>query len=119
MRSLFIVLGVIAAVIAVILSVLPVSNLAFIPAISALIFGLVAFYFSKANRQAKKTIQFIFLLTIIALSITTYKSVYSTSEVSIDATLQEKEEASEKDAIEELEGLEIEDLELDDINIEE
>ena len=108
MRTLFIILGIIAAVLAVVLSVLPVSNMAFIPAIAALIFGVVALYLSKKQHASKKSIQLIFLMTILALALATYKAVFSSVEIGDTEELIEREKKSEEDAIEELEGLEIE-----------
>lgn len=118
MKKLFTILAFIASLLAIILSVLPVSNLAIIPAIAALIFGLLAFYLSKKSGQVKKIIQFSFFLTIIALGITTYKSIFTVTEVADTEELTTKENKSEEEAIEELEELDIEevdDLELDDI----
>ena len=113
MKTLFKVLGLITAILAVILSVLPLSNLAFIPAIAALVFGLIAFLMSRQQQEPRKSIQLIFILTIIALSLATYKSIFDESEVGNTEELQETEQKSEEEAIEELE-----DLDLDDIDIE-
>lgn len=136
MRKLLIVLGIIASVLAIILSILPLSNLAYFPAILALLLGLIAFYLSNKNSQSVKTVQLIFLLTIIALSITVYKSIFHTVEIGNTEELEIREQESEEKAMEDLEGLDIdideedldineadldietEDLDLDDINIE-
>ncbi|WP_339633997.1 FUSC family protein [Bizionia echini] len=119
MRKLFIILSLIAAVLAVILSVLPLSNLAFIPAILALVFGLISFYLSNKQNKPKHSIKLAFLLTIIALSLTTYKAIFSTSEVGNTEQLEETEQKSEEEAIEELEDLDIEDIDLEDLEVEE
>lgn len=119
MKKLFIILGILASVLAVILSVLPLSNLAFLPAIAAFIFALIAFYISNKENSSKKTIQLIFLLTIIALSISTYKSLFHTVEVGNTEELQEREKQSEENAIEELEGLDLEEIDIDEIDIDE
>ena len=116
MRKVFIVLGLIAALLAVILSVLPLSNLAFIPAIFALVFGIIALYISNKSGASKKIIHYIFLLTIVSLAFTTYKSVFSSPEVVNTEELEEKEIESEQEAIDELEELNIE---AEDIIIEE
>jgi tellurite resistance protein TehA-like permease len=113
MRKLFIVLGIIASVLTLILSVLPVSNLAYFPAIVALVFGLIAYYLSNKNSQSVKTVQLVFLLTIIALSITIYKSVFDTVEVGNTEELEKKVEESQEKAIEELEDLDLEDLDIE------
>ncbi|PNQ72808.1 FUSC family protein [Hanstruepera neustonica] len=113
MRTLLTTLALIAAILSVILSVLPLSNLAFIPAIAALIFGLVAFYLSNKKQLPKHTIKLAFLLTILALGLATYKSIFSTSEVGNTQELEQKEQQSEEEAIEELEDLDLDDLELE------
>ncbi|MEO6347643.1 MAG: FUSC family protein [Aquaticitalea sp.] len=114
MRRLFIILGFIASILAVILSVTPFSKIAFIPAVVAAIFGLIAFYISRQKQYPKKSIQLIFLLTVISLTITTYKAVFTVVEVGNVEGLQLKEKESEENAIEELEGLDLEDVKTDD-----
>lgn len=112
MRQLFILLGLITSIMAVVLSVTPLSKIAYIPAILALLFGLVAFYFSRQKRYPKKTIQLIFLLTIISLSITTYKAIFTVVEVGNVENLEIKEKESEEQAIKDLEDLEINEKDL-------
>lgn len=121
MKKILTILAIITSILAIILSVLPVSNLAVFPAIAALVFGLGAFYLSKKTGHVKKIIQFSFLLTIIALAITTYKAVFTTTELGNTDTLIEKEEELKVESIEELENLDLEELdteEFEDISIE-
>ena len=113
MRKLFIILGIIAAVLAVVLSVLPLSSMAFIPAIAALIFGLIAFKLSKKEKQSTKIIQLMFLLTIISLGIATYKAVFNDVKIGNTEELEVREQESEDNAIEELENIEIEDIDVE------
>jgi len=94
MRRLFIILGISAAAAALILSVTPHFPKAYIPAVVALIFGLTAFYLSKKHQFPKKTSQLIFLLTLIALGITSYKALLTTPEVNISEPLEQIEEES-------------------------
>ncbi|ULC60758.1 FUSC family protein [Flaviramulus sp. BrNp1-15] len=119
MKKLFTILAVIASIFAVLLSVLPVSNLAIIPAILALVFGLIAFYLSKKAGEVKKIIQFSFLLTIIALALTTYKAIFTETKVADTEVLEATEIKLEEEAIEELEELDIDDSELEGLEIEE
>lgn len=114
MRIFLIILSVISAILAVILSVLPVSNMAFIPAIAALVFGLIAFYLSNKIDKPKHTIKLAFLLTILALSLATYKSIFSTVEVGNINELEKTEQESEQEAIEELEDLDLEDIDIEE-----
>jgi len=107
MRKLLVILALTTSIIAVILSVLPLSNLAFIPAILAFIFGLLAFFKSRKENTSKHTIQLVFLFTIIALSLATYKSIFSTTEVGDTEQLEQRVEESLEDSIEELEDIEI------------
>ncbi len=113
MKRLFTILAMTAAIISVILSVLPVSNLAILPAIASLLFGLTAFYLSKKTGEVKKIIQFTFLLTIVSLAITTYKAVFTKTEVTNNTELKEKETESKENAIEDLEELDLDDISLD------
>ncbi len=113
MRRLFIILGFIASILAVILSVTPLSKISYIPAIAALIFGGIAFYLSREKQYPKKSIQLIFMLTIISLIITTYKAVFNVVEVGNVEGLELKEKESEEKAIKELEGLDLEEFESD------
>lgn len=119
MKKLFTILALIASIFAIVFSVLPISNLAVIPCIAALIFGIIAFYLSKKSGSVKKIIQFTFLLTIIALSITTYKSIFTKTEVLNTDAIDATENKLEEESIEELEalGIEIDESELDDISI--
>lgn len=112
MRTLFVVLALISAILSVVLSILPVSNLAFLPAIGALIFGLIAFYLSNKQQKPKHIINLAFLLTILALGLTIYKSVFNTVEVGNIDELEKKEIQSEEEAIEELNDLDLDDVDL-------
>jgi predicted membrane protein len=118
MKKLFTILAIIASILAVILSVLPVSNLAIVPAIAALLFGLIAFYLSKKSGEVKKIIQFSFLLTIMALAITIYKAVFTETEVANTEVLEATEIKLEEASIEELEGLDFEEIDIQDTDLE-
>lgn len=120
MKKIFTILAIITSGFAIILSVLPISNLAIFPAIVALIFGVVAFYLSKQEGEVKKIIKFTFFLTIASLSIITYKAIFNKTEVSNTQEMVEKETESQEAAIEELEELdiELEDIEIENIEIE-
>lgn len=108
-KKLFIILGFIAAILAVILAVTPLSNLAVAPIIVAFISGLIVFFISKKQKTKTKTIQYIFLLVIISLSLTIYKSVMTTMEVGDTEQLEQRDEENLEDSKELLEGIEIDD----------
>ena len=114
MKTIFTILAIIGAILAIIFSVLPISNLAFFPAILALIFGGIAFYLSKKTGHIKKIIPFTLLLTAIALIITIYKSIFTKIEVTDTTKLDATETKLEEESINELDALEIEDIEIDD-----
>ena len=114
MKLLFSILGLISSIIAIILAILPMEKIALIPAISAFVFAIIAWYLSK--NESKKLIKLIFLVTIIALVLITYKSIFSGEyEVTADENFIEKNQQSEEKAIEELEELDTFE-ELDSIN---
>lgn len=121
MKKLFTILALIASILAIILTVLPISNLSIFPAIAALIFGLIAFYISKKTGKVKKIIQFSFLLTIAALLLTTYKSIFTETKVTDTDAIKATEQKLEEESIQELEELDIEidESELEDISFEE
>ena len=107
MRTLSVILGFITAILAVILAVTPLFKIAFIPSLLALAFGLVALYVSRQKQLPKKSIQLFLLLTVIALSVTTYKSIFIKVEIGNTEELIQKENDSEQEAIETLEDIEI------------
>jgi len=106
MRITFIILGIISAIIALILSILPFGLIALIPAVIAFALGLLALSASKKEGKSKLPVNLIFLLTVAALAITTYRSVTNENTVEADTEFIEKEKASEENAIDELEGIE-------------
>ncbi len=106
-KKLFISLGFTAAILAVILAVTPLSNLAVAPIIIAFISGLIILFLSKKQNTKTKTIQYIFLLAIISLSLTIYKGVFSTVELGNTEQLEQREEENLEDSKELLEDIEI------------
>lgn len=117
MKLLFSILGLISSILAVILSILPMEKIALIPAIAAFVFGLIAMYLSK--NESKKLIKFVFFVTILALAIITFKSIFSGEpKITTDESFIEQNQESEEKALEELEDLQELDTfeELDSIN---
>jgi len=114
MILLFSILGLISSILAVILAILPMEKIAIIPAITAFIFALIALFLAK--RENKKLIKFVFFVTVLALAIITYKSIFSgESKITEDQNFIEQDKQSEEEAIEELEELDTFD-DLDSIN---
>jgi len=108
MRKLLIVLGFITSILAVVLSVTPLFKISVAPALLALILGLALIYISKKQNASKKVIQYMFLLTIMSLTVTTYKALFTEVELGNTEEIQELEKKSEEEAIEELNDLDIE-----------
>ena len=107
LKKLLITLGFIAAILAVVLAVTPLSNLAVIPIIVAFVCGLLILLISKKEKSKTKTIQYIFIMVIIALSLTIYKSIFSTSEIGNTVQLEQRDEENLEDSKEILEDIEI------------
>ena len=106
-KKLFIILGFIASILAVVLAVTPLSNFAIAPIILAFVSGLMVLFISKKEKRKTKTIQYIFLMVIIALALTVYKSVYSASEIGDTEQLEQRDEENLEDSKEILEGIEV------------
>ncbi len=115
MKLLFTFLALLTSVLAIVFSVLPISNLAIFPALAALFFSIVAFYLSKKAGRVKKIIPFTIILTAMALSITAYKWAFTKTEVINTKSFEIKEDKLEKEAIKELEGI---DIEIDETDLE-
>lgn len=107
MKKVFIILGFTAAIIAVILSVTPLSNLAVIPIIIAFLSGLIIVFISKKQNTKTKFIQYIFLLVIISLALTIYKGIFNTTELGDTEQLEQRDEENLEDSKELLEEIEI------------
>lgn len=119
MKKVFTILAIITSALAILIAVLPISNFAIFPAIIAIISGVFAYMLSKKNGQPKKIIQFTFLLTAVALSLSAYKAFFTVTKVANTDVIDAKEIQFEEDAIQELEGLDINDAEFEEINTEE
>jgi len=75
MKKLLIILGFISALAATVLSVTSLSNMAKAPIIIAFLSGLIIVYISKKDGLRTKSIQYIFLMVIISLSLMIYKGI--------------------------------------------
>lgn len=105
-KKLFIILGFITAILSVILAVTPFYSLAIAPIIIAFLSGMVIFFVSKKENTKTKTIQYIFLMVIIALALTIYKSINSSTEIGDTEQLEQRDEENLEDSKELLEGIE-------------
>lgn len=107
MRLIFSILALIAAILGLALSVLPFGSLAFIPILPGLIFVLIAYKAPKKDEKKASGLKFIFLLLIIALGLTIYRSVYDKNVIADDIEIIQNEEESLEDAKKKLEDIEI------------
>ncbi|MDN3492077.1 hypothetical protein [Winogradskyella bathintestinalis] len=89
MKKVLIVIGLISAFAATILSVTKFFNLAISPIIIAFICGLILLFLSKKDQQKTKPVQYIFLLVIMSLGFIVFKGFIYTPEV--DTTEQPKQ----------------------------
>ncbi|SDB27911.1 hypothetical protein SAMN03097699_0476 [Flavobacteriaceae bacterium MAR_2010_188] len=89
MRKTSLVLGMISSVVAIILAATSYYGYVYIAVLVSLVFGLVSFYLAHEHEYPKKTIQFIFIIAIVAISIAIYKAVYSSPETApIEALIE-------------------------------
>ncbi|MFL1011564.1 FUSC family protein [Flavisericum labens] len=117
MKKLFTIFAIISSFLAILLAVLPVSNLAIFPSIAALVFGTGAFYLSKRTGQVKKIIQFTFLLTILALTIAIYKAIFTEIKIGNTEGLEAKETKLEE-TIKELDDIQLDKIEINKSGLE-
>ncbi|MBT8260265.1 MAG: FUSC family protein [Flavobacteriaceae bacterium] len=107
MRTILTILGILSAIIALALSILPFGKIALIPIIASFIIGFIVFQLSKKFQKSTLAVKIIFLLTIIALAFNIYNSL-KPNEIIEDQEQIELDIQSEEEDIEELEDLEIE-----------
>ncbi|WP_179334626.1 FUSC family protein [Winogradskyella costae] len=98
MKKSVIILGLIAAIVAVTLSASPYSNFAMVPIIIAFITGLALVFISKKEQVKPKPIQYIFLLVIMSIGLTIYKGVYNSIEEEEEEAIEHRSENEEEDS---------------------
>ncbi|MBT8376502.1 MAG: FUSC family protein [Bacteroidia bacterium] len=107
MKKLIIIIGFICAIIAVILAVTPLFQIALIPLIAAILALTFIYVIIKKTGIQTKSIQYISVLVIMALTIVIYKFMFSTSTVGDTQELELKEQESVEDSKNLLEDIEI------------
>lgn len=112
MKKVTLILSLICAILAIILAILPLFKLAFIPAVLALAFGLISFIKSRKDYDSTHVVQVSFLLVIIALGLSTYKTIFMVQEVENTEELEQRDKENEEKALEELEDIEINDIDI-------
>ena len=106
------ILGIIGAILGLLFSFLPISNLAIFPATFGLILGLIAYQSAKKQQLNFSFARIVVLLSLLAIVISMSKQLITTDEVKTDKEFIQKEKQSEEDAVKDLEEL---DDELDEL----
>ncbi|NCT10957.1 MAG: FUSC family protein, partial [Flavobacteriia bacterium] len=102
MKKLVTIIAFISAIIALIFSLLPIYIIAYYPAIVAVLFCVILWKINQKSNTKSTTFKVLVFLIIASLSITSYRVFFTTSEVSDTKNIQQKEQKSEEEAIEEL-----------------
>ena len=98
MKKLFIILGFVSALTAVVLATTSLYNLSVTPIVIAFLSGLIVIVLAKKENAKTKTIQYIFLLVIMALSLTIYKGVVNPSDVIDIQKIEQQGDENSKDS---------------------
>ena len=107
MKKTVIILGLVTAILSAILSVLPIFKLAIFPGVLALVCGIAALILARKQSSSTQTIQLIFLIVILAFSLSIYKTIFTKAEVGNTEQLKELEVEKVEEAKEELLNVEI------------
>ena len=113
MRTIFIILASIAALLAAIMSFLPFGSITLAPALLGLVFGYLALRMSKKGKGYPK---FLIVVSLIAGLLAMVKPYIWETKVEADQQFELREEQSQQEAIKELEELESELEELESPN---
>jgi hypothetical protein len=107
MRLILTTLALLSAILGVVLSILPLGNIALLPIILALLLGCLSWRITTKEGQNTRLIKFIFLVTFIAICLTIYQTIFDENVVEDDIESIQNEEESLEDAKKELEDIEI------------
>ena len=110
MKKTLIILGFIGAILGLILSVTPFFKLSIFPIVIAVLCGIGLIVLKNKKQFKTKAIQYVFLVSIIALGFTVYKSIFQNIEIDKDdeKEIEQRDDESKEDAIKELEDLDLE-----------
>ncbi|AOW19487.1 hypothetical protein [Urechidicola croceus] len=111
--KLLAILGIIGAILGLVFSFLPISELAIIPAIVGLLLGVIAYYFSKKQNFSYSFPRIVMILSLLAIIISSGKKLLTENSVKVDTEFIDKAEDSKEDAIKDIEELDEELNELD------
>ena len=112
--KLFVIVGFFSAMIGLVLSFLPISNLAIFPAIFGFVLSIVAYMSLKKKKLSFSFPKIVMALSVLVLLISVGKNFLIENEVEEDTAFVEEAVRSEKEAVKELEALEELDEELEE-----
>ncbi len=101
------IIGFLAALLGLIMTVLPFGSLAFLPIALALVAGIIGFRMSGDQGGGKTAFKVLLILAVTALLLGIYRTAFDKNVVAEDETIIQQEEESLEDARKELEDLEI------------
>ncbi len=113
--KLFAILGIIGAILGLLFSFLPISNLAIFPASIGLLLGLIAYLSAKKQNLNFSFARIVVIISLLAIIISVGKQLFTENKIEEDLEFIEKEKQSEEDAVQELEELEDDLDELDEL----
>lgn len=109
------IIGIIAAILGLLFSFLPISNLAIFPATFGLVLGLIAYLSAKKKQLNFSFARTVVLLSLLGIIISMGKQLFTEDKVKTDTEFIQKEKQSEEDAVEELDKLDDELDQLDEL----
>ncbi|MBT8258881.1 MAG: hypothetical protein KJO49_10450 [Bacteroidia bacterium] len=107
MRTLLLIIGFLAAILGLIMTVLPFGYLGFLPVVLALIIGFIVFKMDKSQNASGKASKIIIAIGVIGLALGLYRTIFDTNVVADDQEVIKQEEESLEEAKKELEDLDI------------
>lgn len=109
MRNFIKIITFIVAILAMILAVTPLSNIALFPLLMAIALSILLYLLSKKQDKSNKPVQYIILLCLVAMGFIIYKSLFTQAVVKEVAKeeMNVKEQESQEESLKELEALDI------------
>ncbi len=103
--NFFAVLGIVGAILGLLFSFLPISNLAIFPATFGLIFGLIAYVSAKKKQFSFAFPRIVVLIALLAIIISVGKQLFTENKVAEDIEFIENTEAPTDQDIKDIEEL--------------
>jgi len=109
MRNFIKIIAFIAAILALVLAVTPLSNIALFPILLAIALSILLYQLGKKQDKSNKPVQYILILAVVAMGFMIYKSLFVKAIVKEEAQeeMNTKEQESQKESLKELDALDI------------